>query len=164
MRKIIKWILTLSALGLAAASGFLITTLPAFADDSTTTVSQPAITIPPEPGVTQTVIEFVPGETDTISRSRTETETTTDRFTDTVTDFDTVTETITIEVEGPRGPRGFDGPKGEKGDKGDTGDTGPQGPPGPSSSAECAAAGGSFQLVEINTPGGQMTMLVCVVG
>jgi hypothetical protein len=153
-RKITKWILTISSLALAAACGFLVTTLPAFAEDTSNAVQR--VTIPAEPALTETVIEFLP---ETVTRTATNKQT----FTDTIVDENTrvVTETITLEVEvaGPQGPEGPRGPQGRRGEKGDKGE---QGEPGTSGSSECAAQGGSMQQVVFNSPGGQLTLFVCV--
>jgi hypothetical protein len=152
-------LLLLISMAMVGLSGFLVSTLPAFADDTSNAVQR--ITIPAEPALTETVIEFLP-ETSTITQTSTNRQT----FTDTVVDENTrvVTETITLEVEvaGPPGPQGEQGPRGLRGEKGDKGDKGDQGEPGTSGSDECAAQGGSMQQVVFNSPGGQLTLFVCV--
>src|SRR5580765_931767 len=66
------------------------------------------------------------------------------------------TVTTTIELgTGAQGPAGPPGPRGEPGLKGDTG------PPGPAGTEACPP-GSSFGAVQLNHPGGHVTIWVCV--
>lgn len=75
----------------------------------------------------------------------------------------TVTGPAGATVEGPPGPRGRRGPEGDRGPRGFRGARGPQGPQGADGGMVCPG-GAPPEERTVNTPGGQETWLVCVVG
>lgn len=85
------------------------------------------------------------------------------------------TKTVTINVgtgePGPPGPAGPAGPAGETGPKGEIGPAGPVGPAGPAGpkgdtgtgGAENCPTGSTFGKMVFNAPGGQVSILTCIV-
>lgn len=154
----LTWILSLSSGLLFATSGGLTAIAVTGSEDDTPTPTQSVITTVRD----GTTFQLTATDTTTTREEGENVTITTPQETVTVSSTDlrlrTVTETdVDVVTETTQGERGPPGPEGPRGPEGPVGPIGPAGPPG----MQCPP-GFSAETLTLNSPGGQVTLFVCM--